>query len=72
MDSLIGTTYGVTSTLATTFVVTSPIVSRGLRYDPLRDFLGNLITDFEGNVLFEITATYRSILTEDSFVSTTI
>lgn len=61
--------------------VQSPLVSRGLRYDPLRNLDGSLMPDFDGNVLYSITATYRSVLsktttfgsvlTRDSFISAT-
>jgi hypothetical protein len=50
----------------------SPLPSRGLRNDPLRDLNGNLLTDLDGNVLYSLTASYRSILTRDSFVTTVL
>ena len=60
------------STITATLTTGSPLVSRGLRYDPLRNFDGSLITDFEGNVLYSITATYRSVLSSDSFLTSTL
>ena len=60
------------SVITTTLSVNSPMVSRGLRYDPLRGLNGELLTDLSGNVLFSITATYRSVLSSDSFMTTNI
>ena len=60
------------SVITRTAAYQSPLVSRGLRYDPLRTLDGSLFIDEDGNVLYSITATYRSVMSKDSFMATNI
>lgn len=57
------------SVITTSIEYTSPLQSRGITYEPLRTVDGDLMTDLNGNVLISLTATYRSILTKESFIT---
>jgi hypothetical protein len=60
------------SIITRTITIEAPLASRGLILQPLRNFDGSLQTDFAGNILYEIMAKYQSLITNDSFITTTI
>lgn len=59
------------SNITTTKTLTSSIVPRGGRYDALRDLNGEILRDLNGNPLMAVTITYRSVITDDSFITVT-
>jgi len=72
MDSRITTSSTLVSEIKVVETISAPFASRGLIWQPLRNFDGSLMTDFAGNILYEMTATYQSLITKDSFITTTI